>query len=196
MVRTKIVQGNIVGLSVDAVINAANTSLLGGAGVDGAIHNAAGPELLEECKSLNGCKTGEAKITKGYKLKAKYVIHTVGPVYDRKNLDQNASLLKQCYISCLELSGKHRLETIAFPSISTGAYGYPKEDAAMVARQAISEYFSTLEYDDKQTTIVTIYFVAFDVETKKLYDQYLSNPFGVSRFVATDADTTIRKGTK
>ncbi len=196
MVRTKIVQGNIVGLSVDAVINAANTSLLGGTGVDGAIHNAAGPELLEECRTLNGCKPGEAKITKGYKLKAQYVIHTVGPVYDKKNLDQSASLLKKCYISCLELADKHRLTTLAFPSISTGLYGYPKEDAAKVARQTLREYFPALEYNGKQTTIETIYFVAFDIETKELYDKYLSDPFGVSRFVATEADVTIRRATK
>ncbi len=196
MVRTKVVQGNIVDLSVDAVINAANTSLLGGAGVDGAIHNAAGPELLEECRTLNGCKTGEAIMTKGYKLKAQYVIHTVGPVHDRKNLDQSASLLKNCYISCLELADKHRLTTLAFPSISTGLYGYPKEDAAKVARQAVIEYFTTLEYNDKQTTIETIYFVAFDIETKKLYEHYLTNPTLVSRFVATEADVTIRRATK
>ncbi len=128
--------GNIVEAEVDAIVNAANHSLLGGGGVDGAIHLAAGPLLLEECRALGGCKTGEAKITKGYNLPAKYVIHTVGPVYGQEN-SQEATLLADCYLNSIQLAYKHSLKSIVFPAISTGAFGYPAKEAAEVVIKAM-----------------------------------------------------------
>ncbi|MGD9579273.1 MAG: O-acetyl-ADP-ribose deacetylase [Syntrophorhabdus sp.] len=150
-----VLKGDITKLRVDAIVNAANHSLLGGGGVDGAIHRAAGRELYEECKALGGCKTGEAKITKGYKLPAKYVIHTVGPIYRREN-GQEAEFLANCYKNSLKLAIEHNIKTISFPSISTGAYGYPIEEASEIAITTVKKFL-----DDEKDHIEKVYFVAF-----------------------------------
>jgi O-acetyl-ADP-ribose deacetylase (regulator of RNase III) len=148
----EILQGDITKLEVDAIVNAANESLLGGGGVDGAIHRAAGPELLDECRGLNGCATGEAKITKGYKLPAKYVIHTVGPVWHGGKHNEDG-LLALCYRNSLALAAKHSLRTIAFPCISTGAYRFPSERAARIALAEIKEFFEGNETPEKVFTV-------------------------------------------
>ena len=140
--RITIIEGDITEQNVDAIVNAANSSLLGGGGVDGAIHRAAGPRLLEECRKLNGCETGEAKLTKGYDLPARWVIHTVGPVWQGGNSHED-NALAQCYVNSLALAAEHRLATIAFPSISTGAFGFPVERASRIALNAIALYLST-----------------------------------------------------
>lgn len=148
MTKLKIVVGDITKLKVDAIVNAANKSLLGGGGVDGAIHRAAGPELLEECRALGGCEAGEAKITKGYNLPAKFVIHTVGPVYsDGKNDEER--LLTNCYINSLRLAKEKGIKTIAFPSISTGAYGFPKEKSAKIVSQTLNKFIKGDKWFDE-----------------------------------------------
>ena len=145
--------GDITTLAVDAIVNAANRSLLGGGGVDGAIHRAAGRELLAECRTLGGCATGAAKITRGYRLPARYVIHTVGPVYSGSASD--AELLRSCYRNSLDLARAHGLHSIAFPAISTGVYGYPKEAAAEIALMTIREWFHAHPDAGMRVTIVS-----------------------------------------
>lgn len=162
--KIKVVEGDITKLTIDAIVNAANTTLLGGGGVDGAIHRAAGPKLLEECKKLNGCKTGEAKITKGYNLQAKFVIHTAGPVWHSGKNNED-KLLANCYRNSLVLAKRHGIKTIAFPSISTGAYRFPIERACRIA---INEVKNFLEND---TTIEIVIFVCFG---KDVYNYYVN----------------------
>ncbi|MCQ4935627.1 MULTISPECIES: O-acetyl-ADP-ribose deacetylase [Anaerotignum] len=162
MQRFSILKGDIVKAKTDAIVNAANTSLLGGGGVDGAIHRAAGAELLAECKTLGGCKTGDAKITKGYKLKAKYVIHTAGPIWrgGKWNEDQ---LLKNCYENSLQLAKENGVKTIAFPSISTGVYCFPVERAAKIAVKTICDFLKT------DTFFQQVLMICFDEDTKEIY---------------------------
>lgn len=164
--RFEVIKGDITKLSVDAIVNAANNSLLGGGGVDGAIHRAAGPELFAECRGLNGCKTGEAKITKGYRLPARYVIHTVGPVWQGGNNGED-ELLAACYRNSLALAVKNVIKTIALPSISTGAYRFPVERAARIA---INEIRPFLEED---SNISKVTMVCFDDNTFYVYNNAL-----------------------
>lgn len=166
--RIEIIQGDITKQAVDAIVNAANCSLLGGGGVDGAIHRAAGPELLAECRTLNGCKTGEAKITKGYKLPAKYVIHTPGPVWHGGSKGE-AELLKSCYLNCLALASENGCKTVDFPSISTGVYHFPLEKASGIAIGAIAEYLSA------HPELEWVRMVCFDERTKGYYEAALEN---------------------
>ena len=164
--RIEVVEGDITKQAVDAIVNAANSSLLGGGGVDGAIHRAAGPELFEECRTLGGCATGQAKITKGYRLLAKWVIHTVGPVW-RDGLHGEDDLLASCYRSCFALVEQHGIRTIAFPSISTGAYGFPMERAARIAVRETKAFLERKMAAEK-VRLVCFSASAFQIHSKAL----------------------------
>ena len=159
--------GDITKLDCDCIVNAANKSLLGGGGVDGAIHRAAGPDLLKECRTLHGCETGEAKITKGYRLKASYVIHTVGPVYSGRDRDRQD--LANCYWNSLELARKYDLHSIAFSAISTGIYGYPPEEAVPIAADTVKKWLK--EHTDYEIKIIMC---CFNQRIFDLYQRYLS----------------------
>jgi len=159
-----VIKADITTLKIDAIVNAANTSLLGGGGVDGAIHRAAGPLLLAECKKLHGCETGQAKITQGYHLPARYVIHTVGPVWRGGNHGEDA-LLVACYENSMTLAAAHNIKSIAFPAISCGIYGYPIEKATKIAVQTVKNYIS------RNSNFENIYFVCFNEE---IYQAYLT----------------------
>ena len=152
MSKIKYQVGDITRLKVDAIVNAANSSLLGGGGVDGAIHRAAGPGLLDECRTLNGCETGQAKITGGYNLPAAHVIHTVGPIYSGRQTDEED--LHNCYWNSLEVARANNLHSIAFPGISTGVYGYPKKDAARIALSTVKEWLDKNPDYDMEITLV------------------------------------------
>jgi O-acetyl-ADP-ribose deacetylase (regulator of RNase III) len=151
--QIEIVRGDITMLDVDAIVNAANTTLLGGGGVDGAIHRSAGPELLAQCRTLGGCRPGEAKITRGYRLLAHFVIHTVGPVW-RGGKQREAETLANCYQSSLQLAVENGIKTIAFPAISCGAYGYPVPDAAQIAVKTTRDFLATEDKIDKVTFVL------------------------------------------
>lgn len=162
----KIISGDITKVHTDAIVNAANTSLLGGGGVDGAIHRAAGPELLAECRMLHGCKTGQAKITKGYRLPAKYIIHTPGPVWNGGSKGEEA-LLQSCYENCLRLAVENGCSTVAFPSISTGIYRFPLEKASVIAVKTI------LHFCKEHPELKEVQMVCFDERTKEYYEEAL-----------------------
>ena len=165
--KIRLHKGDITKLKVDAIVNAANTTLLGGGGVDGAIHRAAGPKLLEECETLNGCPTGEAKITKGYNLPAKYVIHTVGPVW-RGGSNNEDKLLADCYRNSLKLAVDNDIKTVAFPAISTGVYSFPLERATKIAVRKVSSFL------EEHSEIEKVIFVAFDDKTYYTYQKFLN----------------------
>lgn len=168
--RISIIDGDITQQQVDAIVNAANNTLLGGGGVDGAIHRAAGPELLEECRTLNGCPTGEAKITGGYRLPANHVIHTVGPIWHGGSQGED-QLLARCYRNCFALAEQHRLRSIAFPSISTGAYGFPIERAARIACK------ETRAFLRHHTVLEQVLFVCFGQHDYQVYVHASENVF-------------------
>ena len=161
--KISIIRGDITLQKVDAIVNAANQTLLGGGGVDGAIHRAAGPGLLEACRKLEGCQTGEARITGGFNLPARYVIHTVGPVWSGGSRNEPL-LLRQCYLRSLEVAGAHQLKTIAFPNISTGVYGFPKQEAAVIAIKAVQSFL------ENPGSLEEVLFVVFDEENHVLYN--------------------------
>ena len=169
--RISIVEGDITKLDVDAIVNAANESLLGGGGVDGAIHRAAGPKLLAECRTLGGCPTGEAKITKGYNLRARHVIHTVGPVWHGGKHDED-ELLARCYRNSLALAEKHGLRSIAFPAISTGVYGFPVDRAARVAVREVQSFL------EESQTLEKVLLVCFGKEAYECFHQALKDCTG------------------
>ena len=162
MMELQLIKGDITTMAVDAIVNAANTTLLGGGGVDGAIHRAAGPELLAACRLLGGCETGKAKITKGYRLPAKYIIHTPGPIWRGGGRGEKA-LLQSCYASCLALGEAYGCTSIAFPSISTGAYGFPLEQAAPIALKTIRQFLQTARF------LQAVWIVCFDEKTLAAY---------------------------
>jgi O-acetyl-ADP-ribose deacetylase len=166
MSQIELIKADITSLKVDAIVNAANSSLMGGGGVDGAIHRAAGPGLLAECKTLKGCPVGEAKVTSGYNLLAKFVIHTVGPVWHGGSQNEEV-LLKNCYINCLEIALHLKLKSIAFPNISTGIYRFPKKLAAEIAIRTVKEKLSETNQLEK------VVFVAFDDENYDIYKTIL-----------------------
>ncbi len=169
--RIEIVEGDITRQQVDAIVNAANTSLRGGGGVDGAIHRAAGPELLEECIKIGGCPTGEARVTKGYRLPAKYVIHTVGPIW-RGGASGEDQLLANCYRNSLKAAAELGVKSIAFPSISTGAYGFPMERATEIALKEVSEFL------EKDEGIEKVVFVCFGKEAFRIYKEKFKKLIG------------------
>lgn len=164
--RISIVEADITTLDVDAIVNAANNSLLGGGGVDGAIHQAAGPDLLAECRMLGGCDTGDAKITKGYNLPARWVIHTVGPVWSGGQSGEEEAL-RSCYRRCMELVVKYNLRSVAFPAISTGVYGYPSGPAAAIAMATVHEFLS------RNHSVENVLFVCFNSRTREAYNAAL-----------------------
>lgn len=170
MNRIEIIKGDITSLPVDAIVNAANSSLLGGGGVDGAIHRVAGPELLAECRTLNGCPTGEAKITKGYNLPARFVIHAVGPIWN-DGYHEEPELLSSCYRKSLKLAVKNGVKTIAFPNISTGVYRFPKNRAANIAIETVVDFLK------KETSIEKIIFCTFDDENFSIYNLLIHSHF-------------------
>lgn len=164
--RICLIQQDITSLDVDAIVNAATNDLLGGGGVDGAIHRAAGSQLLEACRKLNGCKTGEAKITEGFRLKAKYIIHTVGPIYRGGN-SQEHELLASAYLNSLSIASEYNCRSIAFPNISTGVYHYPKQEAAQLAIQTVADFLKKNKLPEK------VFFVCFDEENYRIYLELL-----------------------
>jgi len=164
--RIGIERGDITGLAVAAIVNAANTSLLGGGGVDGAIHRAAGPELLEECRTIGGCSPGEARLTRGYRLPAGHVIHTVGPVWRGGNAGE-CETLAHCYAACLSIAGERRFRDIAFPAIATGVYGFPRQEAARIAVAEVRRHLAGNEFPQR------VIFVCFDGDTAAAYREAL-----------------------
>lgn len=168
MTKFEIIKGDITKLNVDAIVNAANKTLLGGGGVDGAIHRAAGKKLLEECKKLNGCNTGEAKITNGHNLPAKYIIHTVGPVW-HGGTNKEREMLRLCYYNSLKVGKDYNLKTIAFPAISCGIYGFPIEIAAQIANNTVKEFINTYKDFDK------IIFIDINDKVINEYKKLLNN---------------------